>query len=745
MSVFFGLLIAAQWLAVSAAAASVPSSEADYVGRAVCAGCHGDQAALWAGSHHDLAMQPADERTVLGDFDNAEVSVFGVTSTFYRKGEKFMVRTEGPDGKLHDYAVKYAFGVTPLQQYLIEFPGGRLQALSLAWDTRPQAQGGQRWFHLYPDEEIAYDDELHWTGLRQNWNTMCAECHSTDLVKGYDPATRTFSTTFSEMDVSCEACHGPGSAHVAWAQHEPGWEALGAGKGLEVDFDERVGVRWEMNGDTGNASRSRPRESNLEIETCARCHARRSPISDAYVHGRPLLDQYLPSLLTEHMYFADGQIDDEVYVYGSFIQSKMHHAGVTCSDCHDPHSLALRAPGNAVCTQCHQSEKYDQASHHFHEPGSPGASCAECHMPPRTYMVVDPRHDHSMRIPRPDLSVELGTPNACNGCHQDKNAGWAAAKVDAWYGNAPAGFQTYAGAFHAAREALPGAGDKLAATAHGRETPAIARATALAEIGPYLSAQTLDVVVAGLSDPDPQVRAAAVSPLEYAPPDIRVQLLFPLLDDPIRAVRIEAARVLAPFPAGDLPENQRAMLSAAIQEYVDAQMAMAERPEAQVNLGILYGDMAEPDRGVRAYRTAMELDPGYVPAYVNLADLYRNQGDEAEAEKVLRQAVKLRPGNADVRHALGLTLVRQQRTAEGLEELGLAAGLNPGNGRYVYVYAVALNSTGNPGKALEVLEQGLERHPYNRDILSALAAFYRDMGDQDAARIYSERLRALSP
>jgi predicted CXXCH cytochrome family protein len=690
-------------------------------------------------------MQPATAKTVLGDFDSASLTQFGVTTSFYKKDNKFMVRTEGPDGKLQDYEIRYAFGVDPLQQYLIEFPGGRMQALSIAWDTRPKAQGGQRWFHLYPDEKITHDDELHWTQPSQNWNSMCAECHSTHLEKHYDPVSRTFSTSWSEIDVSCEACHGPGSEHVAWAKHAPGWEKPGTGKGLVISLDERKDIHWKIDPETGTAVRSNVRGSDKEIEMCARCHARRSPISRDYVHGEPLLDHYLPRRLDEGMYFADGQIDDEVYVYGSFIQSKMYHAGVTCSDCHEPHSLALRAPGNGVCLQCHQAAKYDQTSHHFHKAGSPGASCAECHMPPRTYMVVDPRHDHSMRIPRPDLSVKLGTPNACNNCHDDKDAAWAAGQVKTWYGDAPTGFQTYAEALHGAWQEQADGGNALAALIRNMDTPAIARATAYAQIGPYLSAATIDVLPQGLSDADPAVRAAAVAALDNLPAEIRVRLAFPMLDDPVRAVRIEAARVLASIPAGELSKAQRASLERALQEAVTAQQAMAERPEAQTYLGNLYAALGEAERAVAAYKTATDLDAAYVPGYVNLADLYRAQGEETAAEDVLRRAAKASPGNAGIHHALGLSLVRQQRTDEGIEELRLASTSEPDNARYIYVYAVALNSTGKPEQAIMVLQGAHNQHPNNRDILSGLVAFHRDMGNEAAARSYAEKLRTVSP
>ena len=721
------------------------SHAADFVGGQACRDCHAAEYSAWQGSHHDLAMQAASEETVLGDFDNASLLHFGVTTSFYRKDGRFMVRTEGPDGKLQDYEIKYTFGAVPLQQYLIGFPGGRMQALGLAWDSRPEAQGGQRWFHLNPDEEISHDDELHWTRPSHNWNSMCAECHSTHLEKNYDPVTRVFSTTWSEVDVSCEACHGPGSDHVAWAGRKPGWKQLDTGKGLAIMLDERRGIQWKTDPETGKPVRSEPRGSEREIEMCARCHARRSPISSAYVHGEPLLDHYLPRLLEEGMYYPDGQIDDEVYVYGSFIQSRMYHAGVTCSDCHEPHSSALRVPGNGVCLQCHQADKYDRPGHHFHKQQSAGASCAECHMPPKTYMVVDPRHDHSMRIPRPDLSVKLGTPNACNNCHKDKDAGWADKQVRDWYGAVPAGFQRYAQGLYDARHDAPAAGSTLAALIRDTETPDIARATALAGIGPYLGAATIDVLPLALSDTDPGVRAAAVGVLEQTPVTIRVRLAFPMLDDPVRAVRIEAARVLAAVPAGELTPQQRASLEKALQEYVTAQLASAERPEAQTNLGNLYAAQNEIGQAIAAYDTAIGLNQAYVPAYVNLADLYRARGMETEAENLLRRAAEVDPGSAAVHHALGLSLVRQQRAGEALEELRLATTLSPDDARYVYVYAVALNSSGKPEQAILVLQGAHSRHPNNRDILGALVAFHRDMGNEAAAQTYAAKLRALSP
>lgn len=715
-----------------------------FIGREKCGSCHAEQLKQWTGSHHDLAMQEANEKSVLGDFNDASLTHYGVTSSFFKKDGQYMVRTEGSDGKHQDFAIKYTFGVEPLQQYLIEFPGGRLQALSLAWDSRTEEQGGQRWFHLYPDEKIAYDDELHWTGFNQNWNSMCAECHSTGLEKNYDSVSRSFTTSWKEINVSCEACHGPGSDHISWADHKPGWEKLEADKGLAILLDERKNIQWQIDSKTHLPVRSSKRTTDREIEMCARCHSRRSPISKKYTHGKSLMDQYLPATLDEGLYHADGQIDSEVYVYGSFRQSKMYQAGVTCSDCHEPHSLKLRMPGNGVCLQCHQADKYAQKSHHFHSPESKGASCAECHMPAKNYMVVDPRHDHSMRIPRPDLSLELGVPNACNNCHTDKSTEWAAKQVRAWYGDRPKSYQNFAHALQAQRENRPAAANELADLIRDTETPDIARATALAHIGPYLNGRTVDVLAIGISDPDPAVRAATLNALERAPLNLRVRLAFPLLSDDVRAVRILAARVLAPLPAGELKDEQRMLLEKGIKEYIASQEVMAERAESQTNLAGIYNVLGETDKAISTYNTAIELNPVFAPAYVNLADLYRSQGDEKQAMKVLRGAIKVVPKNADVHHALGLSLVRQKQTGQAIEELKLAATLNTGNARYSYIYAIALNSTGQPEQAVMALQGALAVHPGNVDILSALVSINRDMGNQQATKIYAGKLRAIT-
>lgn len=718
---------------------------ATFVGASTCRRCHELESKLWKGSHHALAMQTASASTVLGDFNNVSVSSSGgVTSRFFRRDGKFMVHTEGPDGAFHDYRITFTFGVSPLQQYLIALPGGRLQAFGIAWDSRPRIEGGQRWFSLHPGEKLHPGDPLYWTGIDQNWNYMCADCHSTNLRKNYHPGTRTFTTSYAEINVACEACHGPGSNHVAWAEKRGDWRRFQANEGLLIALNERRGVSWRIDPATGNVVRSVPRKSEREIQVCARCHSRRGKIHEDYVHGQPLGNDYRVSLLDSSLYFPDGQIKGEVYEYGSFIQSRMYHAGVTCSDCHDPHSLKLRVSGNGVCLQCH-AKKYDSARHYFHKPGTPGSQCVQCHMPTRIYMIVDARRDHSIRIPRPELSVKLGVPNACNECHRDKSAAWAARIVAKWYGHQPVGFQRFAETLHAGSIGAPGAMEELARLVADRQQPAIARASALALMARYpASATTVASARIGIRDPSPLVRRAAAQALANADPRTRARILVSLLSDPVRAVRIEAAEVLAGTPPDVLPSGAAPALARAIKEYVAAQTLNADRPGSHLDLASLFAKEHRFAQAADEFRTALSLDPTFAPAAVNLADLDRQLGRDAEGGRVLRAAIAHSPKDASLQHALGLLLVRRGHTREALVHLAAAVKLDPASARFTYVYAVALFDGGQADKAIELLKANLTRHPYDRDSLSALASFYRSLGDAEKALRYQRRLSELA-
>ncbi len=731
--------------------AAQPPSSASYVGEPACTKCHETQTAEWRQSDHARAMEVATDRTVLGNFNDAAFTTAGVTSSFFRRDGRFYVRTDGPDGALHDYEVKYTFGYRPLQQYLVEFPGGRLQCLAVAWDARPQAQGGQRWFHLYPNQKITHSDPLHWTGPNQNWNYMCADCHSTNLRRNYDLAANAYKTTWSEINVSCEACHGPGSAHVRWAEDRKkrglaGRDDTAMGlltKGLRAMDYSGFGV--------GDATRvaarlaDRPRQ-RAEIQACAPCHSRRGAISDPPDAGATFLDNYRPAILTDGLYYADGQILEEVYEYGSFTQSRMYRAGVTCSDCHNAHSLKQRGTGNNVCLHCHLPLNYDTPAHHHHKQGTDAALCRNCHMRATTYMVVDPRYDHSMRVPRVDYSIKYGIPNACTTpCHQTKSLRWANDAIVKWYGPTRTRGNDYVSAIAAARQGQADAERLLRAAVLDQQYPPIARATALDALGGLLSPASMDALYAGLTDEDALVRATAARVLEEAPAADRWRLGSALLADPVRLVRAAAAVSLAGTPPSMLSGEESQALERATREAVAAEAAVAERPEAHVNLSNLYARQGRVTEAEAELNTALRLDPRSVPALVNLADLRRAEGREPEAVRLLEQAVGLAPDAAEVVHALGLAYIRSGRTADAIARLERAYLLRPGDPRYGYGYAVGLDSQGKTAEAVKVLAAVQKLRPADREVLSALALFEAKRGQWTSAIGWAQKLVDLRP
>jgi predicted CXXCH cytochrome family protein len=699
-----------------------------------CRKCHEKEYIEWQGSHHDLAMQEASARTVVGDFNNTEFSHFDVISRFYRKGKKFFVKTDGPDGKLTDYEIKYVFGITPLQQYLIEFPGGRLQCLGIAWDTI-----GRRWFHLYPDEEIPHDDPLHWTRLYQNWNYMCADCHSTDLQKNYEPEAGTYRTTWRQINLGCQSCHGPGQEHNLWAEAD----ARGRPTGYQ-----KAGQMVDMK----NSSRR-------QIEACAPCHSRRTRVSLASWYGKPFYDVFMPALLREPLYHPDGQILDEVYVYASFLQSKMYHAGVRCSDCHNPHSLQVKAPGNALCVRCHQPvadattalfqdmplKDYDSEKHHFHTPGTEGARCIDCHMIERNYMVVDPRRDHSFRIPRPDLSLRVGTPNACNDCHADQTPQWSLDWVTKWYGLKDQRPKHYGETIAAARTGRPEALADLLELAADSTQPAIVRATAVELTRQYPGAQTQTTLAKTVQDPEPLVRLASAGCLDRLPPETAVEIGAHLLTDSVHIVRIETARVMAGISRTLFSAQQAIALNRAIEAFLDAQWAIAEQPGAHLNLGVFYENVGQADQAVAAYQRAVQMVPAFVPARMNLARLYNSRGDNDRAEEMLRGALQAAPGQGEIHYSLGLLLGEQSRLDEAETELRKATELLPDRPRVLYNHALALQHTGKRAEAEQALLAAYRLAKNDASIINALVIFYSQDENWPTALSYAEILAQLLP
>ena len=692
-----------------------PKVGATFVGTQKCMDCHKREYDKWQDSHHDHAMEVADHSTVLGDFNNAVFKIHDVISRFYQKDDKFFVYTQGPDGDMAEFEITHTFGWYPLQQYLVPFPGGRLQCLPIAWDVRDK-----KWYHLHPKEPVGPKDWLYWTNAGQNWNGMCAECHSTNLKKNYDPKTDTYKTTWSDIDVGCEACHGPGSRHMEWAQLP--------------DMARPQVENYELVVKTSGIS-----SRNL-VELCAPCHSRRAALGD-YTHAEPdLLDSLLPSLLAENLYFADGQILDEVYVYGSFTQSKMYHRDVRCNDCHDVHSIKLVKKGNDLCLQCHRANEYDTKAHHFHkkkgEKGEPirslkgdvlfdvgtGAECVQCHMPGRTYMGIDYRPDHSFRVPRPDLSIKIGTPNACIRCHVDRTSQWAEETITKWYG--PGRRSHYGIVIDAARKRRPDVRKDLIRLAGDPLYPVIVRATALSLLSDYPGEDTARVMKPALMDDEAMIRRTAVESIAPTNQKETTELISPFLYDSVKAVRIEAARRLAEDPAKHLDPDQEKVFKDGLEEFVASMEYSADFSFGRYNLGNLYVAMNQPEEAIRNYIAAIKIDNLFYPAKVNLAMFYNQKGENGKAEVLLREVIQEYPEMYEIAYSLGLLLAEMKKYDQAAIYLEKAAKGMPEHARVHYNLGLLFQYLQRDEKAERALLKALEIDPNSMENLYALADFY---------------------
>lgn len=743
---------------------AVPSgTSASFVGRDQCISCHQDQTDAFTGSHHDKAMDFATVETVLGDFDDATIEHYGVTSRLFRDGDRFMINTEGPDGKMQDFHVKYVFGVEPLQQYMVELDRpddaksdvaksqknsnadhvvattrislqseqpetdltseaiGRVQVLRISWDT-----ANQRWFYLSPpdvDEKLAPDDPLHWTGIAQRWQTMCANCHSTNLQENFDPTSNRYHTTYSEIDVSCESCHGPGSLHVELAN--------------------KTSLFWDRNHGYGLA-KLKGDDPEPQLQACAPCHSRRGVLSGDYSAGDPFCNHFQLETMREDTYHADGQIKDEVYVYGSFIQSKMYHKGIRCTDCHDPHSLELKHKGNETCTSCHQHSagKYDVPSHHHHAVGTAGSMCVNCHMPHTTYMGVDKRRDHSLRVPRPDLSVSLGTPNACSHCHvedqlqslsddakqlvkgkeyadwirladqDDELAGaiattdrWCDEACEKWYGESRKQPKHYAETIANFRRGRDGSIKEMlelamSSPAEPSAVPDMARASIyreLAESGINMTSASKPLV-AEIEDKNnhPMVRASAIAAIANAAPDRAREVIMKMLSDDSRLVRIEAAQTL--INTG-IYRSLTGAESLQVDPILDTEvygnlMQSNDRAGAHITWAMVQEQRGNYREAIEAYQTAIRIEPNTTGARTNLAGLLDNLAENPEsgqAEELRASAKKLRK--------------------DELPLLGRDADLAPTSAPLQYRYGLALYLDGQMEAALERLNQAVDLQP----------------------------------
>ncbi|WMS43800.1 multiheme c-type cytochrome [Acuticoccus sp. MNP-M23] len=631
LGLFVGLLAIIAGVAFDGVAQEVPAAR--YVGSQACAGCHEDAARSWEGSHHALAWTDPSAATVVADFDGTSFTDGDMIARFSvgPDGTHEVDVTEA-DGSRRNYPVHSVVGIEPLQQYLLETEPGRLQSFDVVWDTE-----AERWFHLYAGSNLAPDDGMHWTGPYKTWNGRCAVCHATGYEKNYDPLTKMFASKQVEKGVGCEACHGPGSIHVASASGEGAAGDL-PNAGLPVDTSDPAAA----------------------IEQCAGCHSRREPLAAGTPPpGTPFDDAYNLSLLLPGLYHADGQTLDEVYVYGSFLQSKMYAKGVTCTNCHEPHAARLKAAGNAVCTQCHNPAgnpefpsivpaDYDSPAHTHHEAGTPGAACKSCHMVERVYMGNDWRADHSFRIPRPDLAGMTGAPDACTTCHADRDPAWAAGQIAAWFPGSDNRGAHY-GTTLAAGQADPAqASAALLSLAQNSEMPGVVRGTALWLLARSGIAEAAPRSAALLADPDALVRAAATEVQRLAAPAERVSRLTPLLDDTRRNVRIAAARALAGIPAETIPQAARDALARADGEWKSAVASRLDFPETQLQRAGIALTNREFEAARDAFREVVTMDPQRVEAWVMLVRIAAAMGEIPVARETLRDALYANPADPNL-------------------------------------------------------------------------------------------------
>lgn len=690
---------------------------AAYAGSDKCKACHAEAWSAFQQSDHFRAMQPAHDTTVLGDFENAVLTADGVTSRFFRRDGKFFIHTQDEHGAYRDFEVLYTFGYFPLQQYLVAFPGGRMQATRASWDAREK-----KWFHQYAGQVIAPRDWLHWTGNGQNWNTMCASCHSTNLQKGFNVERGAYATTWSEVTISCESCHGPGSQHIAYVQSK----AYAKGNRIEGS-----GLWY-----------GRDTIPRRQLHACAACHARKSDIAAQPSMTDEVMDDLIPQVISSDFYFPDGQIREEDYEYGSFTQSKMFHAGVRCTNCHDPHSGKTVKVGNDLCLQCHKPA-YDTPGHHHHPPGTDAALCVNCHMATRTYMGNDHRRDHSFRIPRPDQSVTYGTPNACTGCHANQTDAWASKAVVAWYGPQRA--------YHFSDDLLPGSRldrnsePPLRKMLADTLQPAIARATAAYYLGSLRSSGSAAALRGALADRHAIVRYQALRALSGFPSEAWQQAASPRLSDPVRAVRIAAADLFHPLPAENIPAEARPAYTAA-----DAENQAYLAYQADFAVGnVMRGDYAlqdgHPADAIPHYIRGLRMDSLMNYARFNLAVAYNATGNNAAALEALHTAALIDPLNDRAWYTLGLLYAEMGNTKSALENLSRAVALNTQNAQVYYNYGLLLQQTGNPKEAERILLRGVALAPESGALHYALAFLYLQRGDTEKVLPHARALRQLDP
>lgn len=581
-------------------------------------------------------------------------------------------------------------GLEPLIQYLIPMEGGRFQVYDWAYDPKVK-----EWFYVFEGEPRKEGEWGHWKGRGMNWNSQCAVCHMTGFEKGYDPEEDRYHSTWDAMGISCVQCHGGMSDHP---------------KTLSPEQTEAG---------------------------CASCHSRREELHGGFAAGDSFSDFFRLMLPDQtELFYPDGQAKGEIFEYNSFQLSPMAQAGVTCLDCHNPHSGKLKLPveNNALCLSCHRPPglrgaiPIDPLAHSHHPPESPGNQCVNCHMPAKPYMVRDLRRDHRFSIPDPLLTKKWGIPNACNACHQDRSIAWAIQKTHAWYGEKmDRRSRRRTEAIAQAQSGDPKVGKEILRLARAEDNPAW-RATLIAHLSPWLGAQDVhDFVVKSLQHPSPWVRSAAINVLQGTPEDIPA--LEKLNRDPSRLVRLDA--LWASAIRGHTTPQEKAELLAYLNDHADqptgalklAQFALAGQKLAEA---------------VEWLQKAIRWDPGSAyPQYLMGRALYELNRLQ-EARPFLEKAIHLDPNNFDYSYNLALLLGELGEPQASRRWLEKTIRLSPNFGRAWYNLGVAYLQGEQIEKAMSALERAEALLPLSPDPPRILAEIYRRKGSRKRA---SEKLK----
>jgi predicted CXXCH cytochrome family protein len=668
--------------------------------KTACTNCHQTEHTQWLKSDHAKAMALATPATVLADFNNKEESHFDEKARFYKKDQQYWADI-GQNETQTSYQIKFTFGHYPLQQYLVETDNGKLQVIPFSWDSRPTEQGGQRWYHNYATENITTADRLHWLQPLQNWNGMCADCHSDGLQRHYEADTDSFATDWKNINVACLSCHGKMQDHPQQST-----------KNMNSSTADFVGNWLRKNGETV-ARWQGPKRNNDFMDTCFACHSLRSPLIDGFSADNAFLDQFSPQLLLAPMYHADGQIKEEVYVYGSFLQSKMFAAGVNCLDCHDQHSMKIKVEGNGLCLQCHAAETFNVESHHHHPQQSDGAQCVNCHMPEHRYMGVDDRRDHSFKIPRPQLNAQFGTPDACTTCHKDQNSQWATKQVTDWFGQ-PSPISVNLHNLYALQAGQAIDMQQHKALINDPSIAIISRASAIILLGMTQAEVDNTFLSTLLNSEHALFRLSAAQTTSMLSPADKIRLLTPLLSDQYKAVRVAAARSLVGVT---LSGAAKTAYDLAFAELSTSFSVNAWRGEGRANKAVMHIELNQLDKAAFEFEQSINIDPYFAGSYLGLADVYRLQQQDNKLDELYQTALQRLPKSAELHYSNALYQVRKQQYEPALAAFKMAYRLMPDNAQYLYAYVLSMDGIGQSKQALNTLKMLLGRFKVNQQLL----------------------------